>query len=343
MLPLSILHVALSRHFGGAERYCLDLAGRQAARGHRVGVVIWGHKARDSYRHHAAPGVTLHQAPRIFASRAVARAIAAQRADILHVHLPDAARAVMALRRHPPVAMTLHIRYRQKEMKGIDGMIRIADWQEQESAGFTGPAITVHNWVPAETPPDPARVAALRTGIGAGAGLFVAGSVARLNRIKRLDLLIDAWKRAALAGARLVLIGDGPERVALEARAAGDSSILFLGHRDDTQDWYRALDLFVLPSDWEGMPLGVLEAMRAGSPILATASVGTAEVLRDSPATLTPCGDAAALAAALTRAHAAFRAGRLARVAYDMTRFDPDRAVTRIEEFYRQIMTRRKA
>ncbi|HEY4076881.1 MAG TPA: glycosyltransferase family 4 protein [Rhizomicrobium sp.] len=337
--PLSILHVDLSKHFGGAERYCLDLAGRQAACGHKVGVVIWGQKARDSYRHHAAPGVTLYWAPCIFASRTVARAIAAQKADILHVHLPDAARAVAAARRHPPVAMTLHIRYRQKEMGGVDGLIRIADWQERESAGFAGPAITVPNWVPDEAPFDPVRVAALRTGVGAG--LFLVGAVARLNRIKRQDLLIDAWRRAALSGARLLLIGEGPDRAALEARAAGDPTILFLGHRDDTQDWYRALDLFVLASDWEGMPLSVLEAMRAGAPILATASAGTAEVLRDSTAQLVPCGDTAALADALVQAHADFQAGRPRRAVYDMTRFDAGHAVSRIEDFYRRIIAAR--
>ncbi|HKQ10638.1 MAG TPA: glycosyltransferase [Rhizomicrobium sp.] len=337
--PLSILHVNLSRGFGGAEQYCLDLAARQLRRGHKAGLVML-RAARGTIGSRAPAGLALHEAAWIFPSRAVARAIAVQKPDILHAHLPDAARAVTALRRRPPAVLTLHIRYRQREMRGIAGLICIANWQEQEAACFTGPRITAHNWPPDEPPFDPARIAAARTEIGADQDTFVVGAIARLNRIKRLDLLIDAWKHARPAKARLALIGSGPESRTLMARAAGDDTIRFLGHRADPQNWHRALDLYVLPSDWEGLPLSVLEAMRAGTPILATASAGTAEVLQGADATLVPCGDRAALADALARLGARFAQGALPRRAYDMSRFDPERAVARIDDFYRQLIAR---
>jgi glycosyltransferase involved in cell wall biosynthesis len=336
---LSILHVNLSRGFGGAEQYCLDLAARQLRHGHKVGLVML-RAARDTIGARAPVGLTLHEAAWIFPSRAVARAIAAQKADVINVHLPDAGRAVTALRRRPPVVLTLHIRYRQREMRGIDGLVCIANWQEQEAAGFAGPRITAHNWPPAELPFDPARIAAARREIGADENTFVVGAIARLNRIKRLDLLIDAWKQVRPAKARLALIGSGPEHKALMTRAAGDDTIRFLGHRADIQNWHRALDLYVLPSDWEGLPLSVLEAMRAGTPILATASAGTAEVLQGSGATMVPCGDPVALAEALARLGASFAQGALPRRAYDISRFDPELAVARIDDFYCQLIAR---
>ena len=343
--PLSILHVDLSKDFGGSERYCVDIAARQIAAGHKVGLVAWRAPAhRIAVQKHAPPGLVVYEAPPIFASWTVKRAIREMSADIVNVHLPDSARAFAAVRGpKPPAVMTLHLRYRHKEAKGIDGLICVAGWQEAESAEFTGPKLVARNWPPAEVPADPVKIAAARAEIGGDDSTFVIGSIARLNRIKRIDLLIDAFHRAGLDNARLALIGDGKEREALMARAGGDPSIRFLGQRSDVQNWHRAIDLFVLSSDWEGLPLGVLEAMRAGTPILATASTGTAETLEGSGATLVPPGDVEAMTHALRDLRARAAHGMMVRRRYDLSRYDADRSVAAVEQFYREIIARRKA
>ncbi|MEM5776144.1 MAG: glycosyltransferase, partial [Anaerolineaceae bacterium] len=103
----------------------------------------------------------------------------------------------------------------------------------------------------------------------------------------------------------VVLAGDGPLRGELEAEALQlgiASRIRFLGVRADVTDLMAAADLFALPSRSEGMPLALLEAMRAGLPIIATDVPGVREALADGQCGLiVPAEDPAALARALLR------------------------------------------
>ncbi|MGV9281051.1 glycosyltransferase [Streptomyces sp. NPDC003730] len=144
-------------------------------------------------------------------------------------------------------------------------------------------------------PADPAR-ARLRLGVGPQAPLVVC--VGRLCRQKGQDLLLDAWETvlARVPGARLVLVGDGPDRARLAARAP--ASVRFTGAVADAAAWYRAADLVVLPSRWEGMALAPLEAMACGRPVLVTDVDGAREGLPPAlvPHCLVPPGDPAALA-----------------------------------------------
>ena len=83
-------------------------------------------------------------------------------------------------------------------------------------------------------------------------------------------------------GVWLLLVGDGPDRPALEREAALarlSGRVRFLPHLDDVRPAYRAADLLVLPSLWEGMPNAVLEAMAQGCPVAATHVGGTPEVV----------------------------------------------------------------
>ncbi|MFG3245258.1 glycosyltransferase [Streptomyces sp. NPDC048187] len=142
---------------------------------------------------------------------------------------------------------------------------------------------------------DPAGVR-LRLGVGPHAPLVVC--VGRLCRQKGQDILLDAWESvlARVPGARLVLVGDGPDRARLATRAP--ASVRFTGAVADAAAWYRAADLVVLPSRWEGMALAPLEAMACGRPVLVTDVDGAREGLPPAlvPHCLVPPGDPAALA-----------------------------------------------
>src|SRR5262249_3307336 len=81
---------------------------------------------------------------------------------------------------------------------------------------------------------------------------------------------------------RLALIGEGPLERDLRKFAAElriDDRVRFLGRQDDLAPWYSAMDVFVLPSLWEGLPNAVLEAMSAGLPVVATRVDGVPEAV----------------------------------------------------------------
>lgn len=158
---------------------------------------------------------------------------------------------------------------------------------------------------PARTPTE-ARAAL------AGDGLriddFLIGTVGRLAPVKNQRLMIDAFALAARdpafrAGARLILVGDGPDRGSLETQAAGlglGDRCRFVGERDDVPQWLRALDLFCLPSLAEGISNAILEAMASGVPVLATDVGGNRELIDPSHCgALVASGDAQAMATSM--------------------------------------------
>jgi len=117
----------------------------------------------------------------------------------------------------------------------------------------------------------------------------VIGSVGRLAWVKGYDRLLVAFRAlsAELPDACLLLVGDGPERGALERLAASlgiRSRVIFAGFQPDVGGYYAAMHLFVLPSRSEGVALSLLEAMAAGVPAVATAVGGNRELLADGVA-----------------------------------------------------------
>ncbi len=108
--------------------------------------------------------------------------------------------------------------------------------------------------------------------------------VGRLHRQKAVDWLLDQAPRflATLPQHDLVLVGDGPERRALQQQAERlgiAHRVHFLGYRDDIPDLLAVADLLILPSQWEGMPNVVLEAMASRLPVVATRAAGVLELL----------------------------------------------------------------
>ncbi|MDB5321969.1 MAG: glycosyl transferase, group 1 [Phycisphaerales bacterium] len=155
---------------------------------------------------------------------------------------------------------------------------------------------------------DPAAVAATRQRFGLHADRRRLVYSGRLVPIKRVDLLIDAF--IAIASDRpewdLLIIGDGPERAALQARipTALTARVTWTGFLDDPKTvttLYRIGDILVLPSDAEPWAVVINEAAAAGLAIVASDVVGAAaELVRDGVnGRIFPAGDAAALRAAL--------------------------------------------
>lgn len=103
------------------------------------------------------------------------------------------------------------------------------------------------------------------------------GAIGRFDRQKGFDLLIEAFRRVAVPGATLTLVGDGPERGRLEALAAGDPRIGFAGYSASPATMMRRFDAVVMPSRWEAYGLVALEAMAAGRDLLVSGVDGLAD------------------------------------------------------------------
>jgi len=127
---------------------------------------------------------------------------------------------------------------------------------------------------------------AVRRELEGGQGGFLVGTAVVLSEQKGIGHLLEAARivRAADRTVRFVIAGDGPLRTQLEeqARALGlGDTVRFLGYRRDVPELIAALDAYVLPSLWEGLPLALLEALASGKPILATTVGGNPEVVED--------------------------------------------------------------
>ena len=159
----------------------------------------------------------------------------------------------------------------------------------------------VHNGCPPCRPvePDPGLLAFAEEGP-------VAAALTVLREQKSVDVLIDAAPRVLgeLPEARVAVVGDGPLREQLAARAAQlgldrEPRFAFLPFRAPAARYLAAMDLYVLPSAWEAFPIGVLEAQACGVPQLATDVGGTGEAVDRSTGRLVPARDPAALAAGM--------------------------------------------
>jgi len=115
---------------------------------------------------------------------------------------------------------------------------------------------------------------------------YIIGIVARVTAIKGHLLLLDAFSRIlkAIPNAKLLIVGDGIAFPAVQARVRELNildSVLTMGERHDIPVILAALDVFCLPSEMEGMPITILEAMAASLPVVATTVGAVPDVVQD--------------------------------------------------------------
>jgi glycosyltransferase involved in cell wall biosynthesis len=313
---------------GGPATHGPDFARFLVARGHTVEVVTMG-DAPPTERPCLVEVVSRRDPFPVRYSRLAARAaIRSRRADVIYASATyAAAAAASAASRRPLVAKLVsdpayERAYRYGVFRGT-----LEEFQEAPGAGASAlrrarsvalaRARTLV--VPSEYlariargfVPDPARVLVVPNpapdvaagGVPAEPGTFVYAG--RLTRQKALGVAIEAVARTP--DARLVVIGDGPERAELERRAreAGlNGRIAFRGAqpREHVLDALRGAWAAVLSSDWENLPHAAVEALAVGTPVVATSVGGVPEVVRDGVnGLLVPPNSPEAFAAAIGR------------------------------------------
>jgi glycosyltransferase involved in cell wall biosynthesis len=172
--------------------------------------------------------------------------------------------------------------------------------------GITAPIHVVPNGIDGSKY-SPDRPSGIRRELGLTPEVRLVGTAVNLSAQKGLTHLLDAAAIVRRSGtaAHFVIAGDGPLRADLIAYAAAhdlNDSVTFAGYRADVPEVLAGLDVFVLSSLWEGLPLALLEALACGRPIVATSVGGIPEVVSEGEnGFLVPPGDSQALASRILR------------------------------------------
>jgi len=313
-----IAHVHRIRGIGGSERHLLTLLPALAERGLEpvlVGLDDPDWDAADFYGALSVPAVRV-RSPRDVDPLLLARLVRSLRADVVHTHLvhADVYGGVAAKLRGEWLVSTKHnddpfrtgpFRHVERAVSRLaDRVVTITDALRRFTIDEVGiPAAkveTIHyglDDLPApwgENPPD---------GVPDGARVLLA--VSRLTEQKGIDVAVRALDSLP-DDTVLVALGEGPERQALEslARELGVERRVFLpGRVPDVAAWLRRATLLVHPARWEGFGLGVLEAMLAGLPVVASSVSSLPELVVDGETgVLVRPDDPAALALGVARA-----------------------------------------
>ena len=364
---LRVLHVSQPTTEGVA-RTVVDLAREQTAQGWDVSVACPPHGDLPAEASAVGAEVLRWEASRnpgptvVDESVRLARVIRAARPDLVHLHSAKAGLAGrLALRSGLPTVYQPHawsflavrgplraasLLWERRALRWTDRVICVSQSECEQGvrAGLRldGRTVVVPNGVDVERfQPGDRDAARARLGVGSGP---LAVCVGRLSRQKGQDVLFDAWPAVlgAVPDARLVLVGDGPDREELLARAPEGSRLV---GRADPLDWYVAADVVVLPSRWEGMALVPLEAAACGRSVVVTDVAGAREaVAPGARSAVVPPEDAAALTAALAARlrdrRSADEEGELGR-RHVSQHHDVRRTAGRVMEVYRQTLEER--
>jgi glycosyltransferase involved in cell wall biosynthesis len=319
---MRIVHLVIGGAVAGGQRVALQLARAARGRGDEVAFAVPGAGPFvDVLREAGFPAhrVPLHRTFDLLAARRLRRLLG--RRTILHTHTLVAGNVLGTLASPGPVVRHLHIQNHFRAatrpiLRRLDNVtarrsarlvaVSHDTRRAYERQGYPAGRIeVVHNGVAL---PSGRSNGALRSELGVPDGAPLLGEIGRLCDVKGQRELIEAL--AWLPEARLVLVGADVERggafqTELEgvARRAGvRDRVVFAGHRDDAAQLLDELDLLVLPSWTEGLPLTVLEAMARGRAVVATPVGGTPEVVADGETgVLVPPRDPRALAEAIGR------------------------------------------
>ncbi|MDX2647515.1 glycosyltransferase family 4 protein [Streptomyces sp. PA03-1a] len=297
----AVLHVIIPQSegaIGGSDLHVLDLAVAQQRHGQWQPIVLTLRANRDYLQRLAAAGLSV-LAPPLRPGR-LWRLPADRDVGMIHGHGYDANYLIAAMRKVSPnwarlpavatahgwIENTLRDRvashWDRLAMRSADLRIASAHAHLPRLQAACGPSVALHNGVPA---PGIADGIAFRRAHGIDPDAVLIGSVGRLSPEKRPDLLLKAGARVRQErpDVHLLVVGGGALHEALVQMATAlglDGHVTFTGVVKDISPAMTALDLLVQPSDTEGSPRSILEAMARGLPIVAT-HVGDVSTLLD--------------------------------------------------------------
>ena len=324
--------------YGGSGVVATELGIELAALGHEVHFISYSQPFRLSGRE---TGIFYHEVPvsnyPLFEFPPYDLALASRMAevaeyyhlDLLHVHyaIPHSVSALLARQmlaergRHLPFVTTLHgtditlvgmdrsylpiTRYAIQQSDGVTSISSYLKEVTETSFGITRPIEVVHNFVNCDVykPFEDLDARAQARSRFAAPDEFLFAHLSNFRPVKRVADVIQIFARVAKEiPARLVLIGDGPDRSTAEwlANSLGiHDRIHFLGKQDRVHELLPLADLMLMPSEMESFGLAALEAMACQTPAIATRVGGVPELITDGvDGLLFSVGDVDAMAAA---------------------------------------------
>ncbi len=312
---MKVLHVHRIGGIGGSERHLLTLLPALAARGVDVSFLGLDDPSRAPGPFYESLTVPFERVParRDVDPRLALRVRRAVRtADLVHTHLVHGdvygafgARRLVSTKHNDDPFRTGSFRFVERAVARRASRIvaithALARFQV-ERVGLPADKVEVIHYGLDELPDAWGENAA--DDVPRDARVLLA--VCRLEPQKGVDVAVRALPdiRARHAGARLVVLGEGPQRAELEELArALDVPVHLPGRVPDVAAWLRRADVLMHPARWEGFGLALLEAMLASLPVVATNVSSIPEIVVDGETgLLVPPDDAAALAAAVTR------------------------------------------
>ena len=367
-VPLSILHLIAPAQFGGAESVVRGLAAGQHARGHCVTVA-----ASLSPDDQVPPFLTdlanlgvavevMRVPPRGYAQEVrLVRALCSRlRPDVAHTHgyRSDLVAGHAARRAGIPLVTTVHGFTTGSWRNQLNQALERLAFRRFDAVVAVSALIAerVLRW---GVRPERVRVIAnayvpvssirtreeARTALGITDSSFRFGWVGRVDRDKALDVLVEALAQLQDLQWQLSVIGDGPDVPKLRQRAGSlgfESRITWHGVVPGAGGLMTAFDTYVLSSRTEGTPIVLLEAMAAGTPVVATKVGGVPDVVGAVEALLIAPGKPAALAEALrsTLGDPDGARGRAGAASERLRAFDARLWLDRYDEVYRAAVAR---
>ncbi len=253
----------------------------------------------------------------------VRRHLQAVRPDVVHTHLTvaDVLGGLAARSLHLPCISTLHAdswggsradRLRAQVSARVrrhctDAVVAVSESARSAYLAAAGDApdhvTVVHNGIVDRSRPGSGRT--VRRELGIAPEELVVTSLSRLRPEKNFEASIDAVRLllARFPRLRLVIVGDGPAEATVRRHAEPlGGAVILTGHRDDTMAVLDATDVLIHPSHFDAFPTALLEAMAASVPVVATATGGMLEIVRQDVTgrLVDPPPSGAAFAAALT-------------------------------------------
>jgi glycosyltransferase involved in cell wall biosynthesis len=306
-----VMHVISEMGTGGAEALVVEMARRGVDAGWHCAVASHGGRRVDDLTEAKVPHFQVAIARRtvrgfVAARMTTARALKSFNPDIVIAHNVSATLVTRLARPRAPVLTIFHgvtpSDYRNAARIlsfASDRVVVVSDaiGNRLQRAGLRGVDVTtIRNAV---TPPILKSRSEARAELDLRDDAPVAVCLARMERPKRHDLLLDAWRK--LSGEQILLLaGDGSQRAQLEQQAYPmRDRVRFLGNRSDVSTLLAAADVTVLISDSEGLPLAILESLAAGRPVVASDVGGVREVLESGGGRCVPPGDVDSITAAL--------------------------------------------
>lgn len=366
---LTILHLLAPAPLGGLETVVSTLAAAQRRSGHTVVVAPTLSAPGDGWNfaaslEHADVELVPLTVPRrgYLRERALIRGLCRSHGvNIVHTHgyRSDIVGGHAGHESGVPIVTTVHgftgggwknrgyERLQRLAFRRFDAVVAVSRKQADELRASGVPAQRLHV-VPNALAVHPAPLSRTdaRRALELPAEGLIAGWVGRVSREKGIDVFIDALASIQDRIIQAAILGDGPERTTESARAESiaPSRFLWLGSIPDAARYFAAFDLFVLSSRTEGLPMVMLEAMAAGTPIVTANVGGIPDLLSPAEGMLVPPDDPNALAAAIRATlddPAAAQARARAALLRQRTEFDVGPWSARYEAIYRELIAAR--